>query len=58
MVDDGAVIDINDDGADKIAATDEKIGNAAKEMIEEIMSHKSIKRTKEKLSKLWISVPS
>ena len=32
----GAVIDINDDGVIKIAATDETISNSAKEMIEEI----------------------
>ncbi len=32
----GAVIDINDDGVIKIAATDEKVSSAAKEMIEEI----------------------
>ncbi len=32
----GAVIDINDDGIIKIAATDEKVSSAAKEMIEEI----------------------
>ena len=32
----GAVIDINDDGVIKIAATDETISNSAKEMFEEI----------------------
>ena len=43
----GAVIDINDDGVIKIAATDEKIGNAAKEMIEEITQGPQVNKTYE-----------
>ncbi len=43
----GAVIDINDDGVIKIAATDEKVGNAAKEMIEEITQGPQVNKTYE-----------
>ena len=43
----GAVIDINDDGVIKIAAIDEKIGNAAKEMIEEITQGPQVNKTYE-----------
>ena len=43
----GAVIDINDDGVIKIAATDEKISTAAKEMIEEITQGPQVNKTYE-----------
>ena len=43
----GAVIDINDDGVIKIAATDEKISIAAKEMIEEITQGPQVNKTYE-----------